>query len=276
MTSWWWAPGARERPGAPVVPEPPRETEVPAVNEPAVSAAGASVNGRPESAPAPPVVELRAVARTYGSDPPVQALRGVDLAVHTGDFVAIVGPSGSGKSTLLNILGCLDRPSSGSYLIDGGDVGALSEGERTAVRARSIGFVFQQFHLLAHRTALENVVLAELYAGGERAGRQERALAALERVGMTHRRDFLPTKLSGGEQQRVAIARALLGTPRLLLCDEPTGNLDSANTESLLLLFDALARQGLTLVVVTHDEEVAGTARRVVRLVDGRIAEDSG
>jgi ABC-type lipoprotein export system ATPase subunit len=249
---------------------------VPEVQQAAVAPSDASLNGRPDSAPAAPVVELRNVARTYGSEPPVQALRGVDLSINTGDFVAIVGPSGSGKSTLLNILGCLDRPSAGNYLIDGVDVGGLSEGERTAMRARSIGFVFQQFHLLAHRTAIENVLLAELYAGGERAGRSERALAALERVGMTHRRDFLPTKLSGGEQQRVAIARALLGTPRLLLCDEPTGNLDSANTESLLLLFDALARQGLTLVVVTHDEEVASTARRVVRMVDGRIAEDTG
>ncbi|MGH2742401.1 MAG: ABC transporter ATP-binding protein [Thermoleophilaceae bacterium] len=244
--------------------------------EPAIASERVAVNGRPEVGPAQPVVELRAVARTYGSDPPVEALRGVDLAIHAGDFVAIVGPSGSGKSTLLNILGCLDRPSSGTYLIDGVDTSTLSDGERTAVRARSIGFVFQQFHLLGHRTALENVLLAELYAGGERTGRRERALAALERVGMAHRRDFMPTKLSGGEQQRVAIARALLGPPNLLLCDEPTGNLDSGNTESLLLLFDALARQGLTLVVVTHDDGVAATARRIVRLVDGRIVEASG
>ncbi|MGH2796896.1 MAG: ABC transporter ATP-binding protein [Thermoleophilaceae bacterium] len=244
--------------------------------EPAIASERVAVNGRPEVGPAQPVVELRAVARTYGSDPPVEALRGVDLAIHAGDFVAIVGPSGSGKSTLLNILGCLDRPSSGTYLIDGVDTSTLSDGERTAVRARSIGFVFQQFHLLGHRTALENVMLAELYAGGERTGRRERALAALERVGMAHRRDFMPTKLSGGEQQRVAIARALLGPPNLLLCDEPTGNLDSGTTESLLLLFDALARQGLTLVVVTHDDGVAATARRIVRLVDGRIVEASG
>lgn len=233
----------------------------------------ASADGWPEGGAGFPVVELRGVARVYGSDPPVDALRGVDLSIYAGDFLAIVGPSGSGKSTLLNILGCLDRPTRGSYLIDGVDVAGLSEGERTAVRARSIGFVFQQFHLLAHRTALENVMLAELYGGGERSGRRERALAALERVGVAHRRDFLPTRLSGGEQQRVAIARALLGSPRILLCDEPTGNLDSANTESLLLLFDALARQGLTLVVVTHDEEVAATAGRVVRIVDGRMTE---
>jgi ABC-type lipoprotein export system ATPase subunit len=255
--------------------EQPRETEAVESEQRATAPLPLSLNGKPDGRPAPPVVELRAAARTYGSDPPVQALRGIDLTIDAGEFVAIVGPSGSGKSTLLNILGCLDRPSSGQYLIEGIDIGALNDAERTAVRARSIGFVFQQFHLLGHRTALENVQLAELYAGAERAGRRERAEAALERVGMGHRRDFLPTKLSGGEQQRVAIARALLGTPRLLLCDEPTGNLDSANTESLLLLFDALARQGLTLVVVTHDEEVAATARRIVRLVDGQVAEDS-
>jgi ABC-type lipoprotein export system ATPase subunit len=225
---------------------------------------------------APPVVELRSVSRIYGGERPVEALRGVDLAIHAGDWLSIVGPSGSGKSTLLNILGCLDRPTAGSYLIDGVDVGALSDSERTAVRARSIGFVFQSFHLLAHRTALENVMLAELYAGGDRSGREERAAAVLDRVGMSQRRDFLPTRLSGGEQQRVAIARALLGSPSLLLCDEPTGNLDSASTESLLLLFDALARQGLTLVVVTHDEGVAAHATRLVRIVDGELTEEAG
>jgi macrolide transport system ATP-binding/permease protein len=226
----------------------------------------------PIATPGRPVLELRGVSRTFGSDPPVNAVRGVDLVVYPGDWVAIVGPSGSGKSTLLNILGCLDRPTGGTYLIDGIDVAGLSENERTATRARSIGFVFQAFHLLGHRTAVENVMLAEMYAGGERAGRRERSLAALERVGMAHRRDFLPTRLSGGEQQRVAIARALLGSPRLLLCDEPTGNLDSVSTESLMLLFDALARHGLTLVVVTHDEGVAGHAQRVVRMVDGEVA----
>jgi putative ABC transport system ATP-binding protein len=221
------------------------------------------------------VVELVGVGRTYGSDPPVEALRGVDLSIERGDWVAIVGPSGSGKSTLLNLLGALDRPSSGRYLLDGVDVGALDEGERAAVRARSIGFVFQSFHLLGHRTAVENVLLAELYGGNGRNGRREHAVSALERVGMGHRLDSLPTKLSGGEQQRVAIARALMGEPRLLLCDEPTGNLDSANTEALLSLFGALSGQGLTLVVVTHDEHVAARAHRIVRIVDGRIAEVS-
>ena len=221
----------------------------------------------------PPVVELRGLTRTYGSDPPVQALRSVDLTIRAGEWLAIVGPSGSGKSTLLNILGCLDRPTSGSYLIEGIDAGLLTDDERAAVRAQMIGFVFQTFQLLSHRTALENVMLGEVYSGGERSGREARALAALERVGLGKRRDFLPTKMSGGEQQRVAIARALLGTPRLLLCDEPTGNLDTVNTEALLALFDDLAAQGLTLIVITHDEDVATHARRRIRIVDGQLTE---
>jgi len=228
-----------------------------------------SGNGRP-------VVELRDVSRTYGTDPPVHALRGVHLTINAGDWLAVVGPSGSGKSTLLNILGCLDRPTAGSYVIDGIDAAGLSEDERASLRARSIGFVFQTFHLLGHRTALENVMLADVYAAGDRSDRQERALAALERVSIGHRKDFLPTKLSGGEQQRVAIARSLLGSPRLLLCDEPTGNLDSVNTDSVLALFDELADDGLTFVVITHDEDVASHARRVVRIVDGQLTEVSG
>ena len=247
------------------MPEPSPEPET-------LSSRLTPMDGWPDT-PGRPVLELRGLSRTYGSEPPVEALREVDLLVYPGDWLAVVGPSGSGKSTLLNILGCLDRPTAGAYLIDGIDVAGLSESERTAERARSIGFVFQAFHLLPHRTAVENVMLAEMYAGGERTGRRERAIAALERVGMAHRRDFLPTRLSGGEQQRVAIARALLGAPRLLLCDEPTGNLDSASTESLMLLFDALARQGLTLIVVTHDEGVAAHARRIVDIVDGRLNE---
>jgi ABC-type lipoprotein export system ATPase subunit len=225
---------------------------------------------------AAPVVELRGLSRTYGADPPVEALRSVGLTIRAGEWMAIVGPSGSGKSTLLNILGCLDRPTAGSYLIEGIDAAGLTDDERAALRAQMIGFVFQTFHLLSHRTALENVMLAEVYAGGGRTQRAERALAALERVGMAGRRDFFPTKLSGGEKQRVAIARALLGSPRLLLCDEPTGNLDTVNTESLLALFHGLAQQGLTLVVITHDEDVAKHARRVVRIVDGQLTEVAG
>jgi ABC-type lipoprotein export system ATPase subunit len=227
-----------------------------------------SPNGRP-------VVEVRELCRVYPSDPPVNALRSVNLTINKGDWITIVGPSGSGKSTLLNILGCLDRPTSGAYLIDGIDAGRLNDDERTALRARRIGFVFQTFHLLGHRTAIENVMLAEVYGGGDRAGRRERALANLERVGMGGRRDFLPTRLSGGEQQRVAIARALLGNPTLLLCDEPTGNLDSVNTESLLSLFEELAEDGLTLAVITHDEDVARHGRRLVRMVDGTLTEVS-
>jgi ABC-type lipoprotein export system ATPase subunit len=233
----------------------------------------AAVLSAPHADESCPLVELRGIGRTYGTDPPVEALRGVDLRIRRGDWMAIVGPSGSGKSTLLNIVGCLDRPTSGTYLIDGIDTAALSDGQRTALRARNIGFIFQAFHLLGHRTALENVMLAEVYAGGERNGRPERAGVALERVGMEGRASFLPTKLSGGEQQRVAIARALLGSPRLLLCDEPTGNLDSATTESLLSLFDALWRGGITLVVITHDEGVAAHSRRLVRMMDGRLSE---
>ena len=235
--------------------------------EVAPASAASSMNG------GRPVVELHGISRTYGSDPPVHALQGVDLTILQGDWVAIVGPSGSGKSTLLNVLGCLDRPTSGTFRIDGIDAAALSEDERASLRARSIGFVFQTFHLLGHRTALENVMLADIYAAGERYDREARAQAALEKVGIGHRRDHLPTKMSGGEQQRVAIARALLGSPRLLLCDEPTGNLDTANTESVLRLFEELAGEGLTFVVITHDEDVAEHARRVVRIVDGRLTE---
>ena len=233
------------------------------------------VDGRPERGNGRPVVELHELSRTYGSDPPVHALRGVDLLVGAGEWMAIVGPSGSGKSTMLNILGCLDRPTSGSSRIDGIDAAGLTDDERAALRAQLIGFVFQSFHLLSHRTVLENVMLAEVYSSGERTTRRARAEAALDRVGLSHRRDFLPIKLSGGEQQRVAIARALLGDPRLLLCDEPTGNLDSKNTESLITNFEGLATQGLTLIVITHDEDVAQHAHRLVRIVDGRLTEVS-
>ncbi len=232
-----------------------------------------SDDGHNAAAERRPVVELRGVRRTFGSEPPVEALRGIDLTVYQGDWLAIVGPSGSGKSTLLNILGCLDRPTAGTYLIDGIDAASLSDEQRASLRARRIGFVFQTFHLLGHHSALENVMLADVYAGGDRVGRKDRAVAALERVGMGHRRDFKPTKLSGGEQQRVAIARALFGSPSLLLCDEPTGNLDSVNTEAVLSLFHELGDDGLTLIVITHEDDVAKHARREVRMVDGHLTE---
>jgi putative ABC transport system ATP-binding protein len=220
------------------------------------------------------IVQLAGVGRQYGSDPPVIALRDVDLSLERGTTLAIVGPSGSGKSTLMNILGCLDRPTSGTYLFEGVDVGELGDDARAALRAHRIGFVFQSFNLLAHRTVLENVMLAEVYRGTAREGRAERAAEALELVGMIERATFRPPKLSGGEQQRVAIARALMGEHSLLLCDEPTGNLDTANTKSVLRLFDKLGELGLTIVIVTHEEQVAAHARREVRMIDGRLTEE--
>ena len=222
-----------------------------------------------------PVVELRGVSRTYGSDPPVEALRRVDLTVQPGDAIAIVGPSGSGKSTLLNIVGCLDRPTDGTYLFDGDDTAKLGEGELAALRGRRLGFVFQTFNLLAHRTVVENVMLAEVYVGLPREGRRERALATLERVGIAERADFLPSKLSGGQQQRVAIARALVGSPRLLLCDEPTGNLDSVNGATVLALFQELVDEGMTMLLITHDDSVAERMPRRTSITDGRLTEHS-
>lgn len=220
---------------------------------------------------AEPLLDLRGVRRHYGTDPPVEALRGIDLVVEEGDWLAIAGPSGSGKSTLLNIVGCLDVPTSGTYRFAGVEVGALSDRERSALRSRSFGFVFQAFHLLAHRPVVENVMLAEVYRGREPAGRRERALASLEQVGLGDRATFLPTRLSGGERQRAAIARALMTSPRLLLCDEPTGNLDSATTESILELFAELSRAGLTIVMITHEHDVAARAAHQIHIVDGML-----
>jgi ABC-type lipoprotein export system ATPase subunit len=219
------------------------------------------------------VIELQGVHRRFGVDPPVEALRGVDLHVWPGEWLAIVGPSGSGKSTLMNILGCLDRPTEGSYRFSGIDVEDLSDEQRAGLRSREIGFVFQSFHLLSHRTVAENVMVSELYRRGPRKGRRERAQAALGRVGLGHRVDFLPTRLSGGERQRVAIARALMGSPALLLCDEPTGNLDSATSATILDLFEELNAQGLTILTITHEAEVADRAGRRVGIVDGVVTE---
>lgn len=220
-----------------------------------------------------PIVVLEGVRRTFATEPPVHALRGIDLTIEDGDYAAIEGRSGSGKSTLLNVLGLLDTPTSGGYRLDGTDVLARSDGERAALRARRIGFVFQSFHLMPHRNVLENVMLAGVYSRMPRAKRSERAEVVLRRVGMAHRASFSPTQLSGGERQRVAIARALLTHPRLLLCDEPTGNLDSRNTATILDLFDELAADGLTLIVITHDELVSRRARRRLVMVDGVLSE---
>ena len=220
-----------------------------------------------------PVVQLSGVCRTFGEDPPVHALRDVDLSIWPGEWVSIVGPSGSGKSTLLNIIGLLDHQTAGSYRLVGVEAAALDDLGRAGLRGRTIGFVFQAFHLLPHRSVLENVMLAELYVGAPRSGRRERAFAALDRVGLHDRAHFLPTKLSGGQQQRAAIARALVGEPSLLLCDEPTGNLDSHSAESLLDVFAKLSDDGLTLAVITHDDKVASRAGRRVSIVDGALHE---
>ena len=218
-----------------------------------------------------PMIKLAGIGRRYGTVAPVVALRGIDLEVHAGEWVAVVGASGSGKTTLLNIVGCLDRQSDGTYWFDGIEVATLNDRQQAGLRSRRIGFIFQSFHLLAHRTVLENVMLAEAYARQPRAGRADRARAALAAVGLDGRTDFLPTRLSGGERQRVAIARALLNGPHLLLCDEPTGNLDSVTTGAILELLARLHREGLTIVMITHDPGVAARAERQVRIADGQI-----
>ncbi len=219
-----------------------------------------------------PLVQLSGITRHYGTVAPVVALDGVDLEVESGECVAVVGASGSGKTTLLNVIGCLDRQTSGSYLLGGVDVDRLTEGQRADLRARHIGFIFQSFHLLAYRSVLENVMLAEVYGGGRgRADRRARALRALAAVGLIEHHDRLPTRLSGGERQRVAIARALVTEPELLLCDEPTGNLDSRNTAAILELLGRLHADGRTILVITHDPDVVQWTDRQVRIADGRL-----
>ncbi|MFE6071582.1 ABC transporter ATP-binding protein [Streptomyces sp. NPDC056525] len=221
----------------------------------------------------PPVIEFRQVGLTYPGPPPMQALRPSDLEVHRGEFITVVGPSGSGKSTFLNIAGLLDTPTTGSLLLDGIDTGRLRDTERTTVRGRRIGFVFQAFHLLPHRSARENVELAMVYSGVPRNERSQRAREALARVGLGHRTDAVPTRMSGGERQRVAIARALVARPSLLLCDEPTGNLDTGNAEAVLQLLEALNAEGITIVLITHDLAVAARGRRTVTIRDGILSE---
>ncbi|TDD65361.1 ABC transporter ATP-binding protein [Jiangella aurantiaca] len=216
---------------------------------------------------------MSGIGRVYPGPPRVEAVRDVDLTIAPGEYLSIIGPSGSGKSTLLHLLGLLDRPSHGIYLLDGVDVGTLPERRRTRVRGERIGFVFQAFHLLPHRSVLENVELAMVYLRVPRKERTARATATLERVGLGHRLDFDPITLSGGERQRVAIARALVAQPSLLLADEPTGNLDSGNAASVLDLFDELHADGLTLAVITHDDGVSARAQRRVRIVDGVMSD---
>jgi putative ABC transport system ATP-binding protein len=221
------------------------------------------------------VLDIQNVKKIYGQDETeVQALRGVSLTVERGDYIAIMGSSGSGKSTLMNILGCLDIPTSGKYLLDGVDVSRLNDRQLALVRNRRIGFVFQAFNLIARTSALSNVELPLAYAGVKSGERRRRANLALSMVGLAERADHEPNQLSGGQQQRVAVARALVTAPALVLADEPTGNLDTQSTNDVLAVFDRLNRSGRTIVLITHEPDVAEHAKRLIRLVDGRIVQD--
>ncbi len=221
------------------------------------------------------MIELRGLSRHFQvGDQIVRALQDIDLTIPGGDYLALMGPSGSGKSTLLHILGCLDRPTAGSYVLDGREVGSLPESELAAVRSRKIGFVFQFFHLVPRLTAAGNVELPMVLAGIRPAERGPRVAAALKSVGLTDRAAHRPDQLSGGQRQRVAIARATVMGPSILLADEPTGNLDRASGHEIIELIETMNREGLTVVVVTHDPEVGQRARRILKLVDGRILSD--
>jgi putative ABC transport system ATP-binding protein len=242
---------------------------------------GLKTSGRTGDRPATPrglrgpVIQVRDVRKTYQlGDIAVRALQGVSLTIERGDYVAIMGPSGSGKSTLMHILGCLDTPTSGTYELNGVDVSGLDEDDLSDLRNRYIGFVFQAFNLIPRTRALANVALPLQYAGLSKAERAKRAMRALASVGLTDRADHLPSELSGGQQQRVAVARALVTNPALILADEPTGNLDTHSTTEILDMFENLNREGRTIVLITHEEEVAAHARRMVRVRDGRIVAD--
>ncbi|OIP34793.1 MAG: macrolide ABC transporter ATP-binding protein [Deltaproteobacteria bacterium CG2_30_66_27] len=221
-------------------------------------------------------IEIRGTTKTYRvGDVRVEALKGVDLSIASGEFVAVMGPSGSGKSTLMNILGCLDRPTTGSYRLDGEEIGILSRDGRAVIRRDKLGFVFQGYNLLPRLSAMENVELPMIYDGTPGSDRRERAFSALSSVGLADRAHHLPSQLSGGQQQRVAIARAIVNTPALILADEPTGNLDSATSEEIMGIFRRLNdERGITMVLVTHEPDIALFAKRVVRFLDGRIVED--
>ncbi len=242
--------------------------------QPLVARIPAEVRARARS-PRPAVIQVHEVSKTYDlGQIKVQALRDVSLRIERGDFVAIMGSSGSGKSTLMNILGCLDVPTGGRYLIDGTDVSEMDEDDLSDLRNRKIGFIFQSFNLVARTSALANVELPLAYAGIGREERRARAAAALAAMGMADRLRHQPSELSGGQQQRVAVARAIVTNPALILADEPTGNLDSHSTEDVLAIFARLNEEGRTVVLITHEPDVAAQARRVIRLSDGEIVED--
>ena len=222
------------------------------------------------------ILTLEHIYKTYQQGKlEVPVLKDVSFSVQEGEYLAVMGPSGSGKTTLMNVIGCLDRPTSGRYVLDGQDILSLRDKQMSDVRLRSIGFVFQNYYLLPRQSALENVALPLLYAGVRKKERRERAAAALERVGLGDRLDFKPTQLSGGQNQRVAIARAIVNNPKLLLADEPTGALDSASGEQIMELFAGLNAEGITIIMITHDADIASHAERIVRIRDGRIAGEA-
>jgi putative ABC transport system ATP-binding protein len=235
-----------------------------------VAALASEVTSQPQ-----PVIALRGLRREYlMGDQQVHALDGIDLDIARNEYLAVIGASGSGKSTLMNIIGCLDRPTAGTYTLNAREVARMSENELADVRNREIGFIFQSFNLLPRASALHNVMQPLVYRRLSLAERRRQASAALARVGLGDRMDHLPNQLSGGQRQRVAVARALVGRPSILLADEPTGNLDSATTTEVMALFDQLHREGQTIIVVTHEPDIAAHCRRVIRLTDGRIASD--
>ena len=221
------------------------------------------------------LIDIRNITKVYEmGEEKVHALSGVTLGVERGEYVGIMGPSGSGKSTLMNLIGCLDTPTAGSYVLNGREVARMTDDELAAIRNQEIGFVFQTFNLLPRTTALHQVELPLVYSGLPRKDRRERAIKALEAVNLTDRMTHHPSELSGGQRQRVAVARALINDPSILLADEPTGNLDSATGAEIMALFDELNAKGNTIVLVTHEEDIAAHARRIVRLLDGRIRDD--
>ncbi|WP_374121003.1 ABC transporter ATP-binding protein [Neobacillus sp. PS2-9] len=226
---------------------------------------------------AKPIIQIKDLMKTYqlGGET-VHALNKVSIEIEQGEFLAIIGPSGSGKSTLMNMLGCLDRPQSGTYLLDGKDISKMNDNQLATIRNKKIGFIFQNFNLLTKLTALENVELPLLYSGVPTKERRERALESLEKVGLKERAGHLPTQLSGGQQQRVAIARALVGNPSILLADEPTGALDSKTSKEILLIMKELNESGHTIILITHDLAIAKQAKRMVSIQDGQLQENGG